>query len=666
MGLSNFTSGPDDDPNTPGGPPAPPPGSGPGSSSGTGTGGGPRGGGDPDVADLLIDYNAKFRTAGPTLFRDALIEQVLAVLIGRTKPNVLLTGSAGVGKTRIVEDIARRIALGDSLIPDQLRDHTVFELPVTNVVAGSGIVGSLEEKVRAIVQFAADPANKVILFIDEIHQITGGSSSHGDATHRKISQILKPALARGEMAVIGATTTTEARGFDEDPAFARRFTPLLVDELTVAQSRRILHTVRPGLIAHYRHQVGVSDAVLDETVRVAETHARADQHRPDTAITLLDRAMAVRVLEHKKLIVEAEAAGNTALVTTLRSMPQVPLTAARVREVATRLLTGNARRHTFDVATLHATLTGTLQGQDDVLARLTDRIARAELDLFPTKVPTTWLLAGASGVGKTATAKIIADQMTGTAPIVLNMTEFHTPADTTKIVGAPPGHIGSDSGQELPFDTLETNPHRVILLDEFEKAHPAVQRLFLSAFDEGYLRNARGKILDFSKALVIATTNAAREALTGSHTGFGAPPAAVSTRSLTAALEGFFDAELLGRFSLVVGFNPIGEATYRQIMAAEYARQRARICDRKPRLAPLLPPEIDPADLTRLTAATFVASQGARPAQKAVRAWIEDRLLAGPSGAPSEPAPVPAEELPPAAVPSAAAVLPDAAAAPDA
>ncbi|MFF3697345.1 AAA family ATPase [Streptomyces sp. NPDC002221] len=622
MGLSNFTPGGSDDDRA---------------NSGSGGNFPPHlpamgtpfsGGSAYDVEELLINYNERFKNAGPTMFRDTLIEQVLSVIISKTKPNALLVGSAGVGKTKIVEDIARRIALGDALIPDQLKDSTIYELPIANVIAGTGIVGSLEEKVKAIVEFASNPLNKAILFMDEIHQITGGSSSHGDATGRKISQILKPALARGDMSVIGATTSTESRAFDEDPAFARRFTRLIVDELNVEQTQEVTATVRPSLIAHYRHQIGVSDDVLAETVRIAEENSRAGQHRPDNAITLLDRAMADRVLEQKRLIARAENAGDTALAQTLRSISQVPLTSRRVLDVARRLMTGNSQRKDLDVVALGATLSSRLQGQDDVLAVLIDRLAREELAVFPTKTPITWMFAGASGVGKTETAKIIAEQMTGTDPIILNMAEFHSGWSTSKIIGAPPGYVGSDSNQELPFDTLESNPHRVILLDEFEKADKAVQRLFLSAFDEGNIRNARGKMLDFSKALVIATTNAARDMLDSKQIGFGSSPRTRSNRTLNTTLAQFFDAELLGRFSLIVGFNPIDRQTYRQIMAADYERQRERIVEAKPRLAQALPTFIPDDELHVIEETTYVDSQGARPARKAVRTWIEDRLLA--------------------------------------
>ena len=223
--------------------------------------------------------------------------------------------------------------------------------------------------------------------------------------------------------------------------------------------------------------------------------------------------MADRVLEQKKLIVQAENAGNTALAQTLRSMPQVPLTATRVLDVAKRLMTGNAKRPDFDVAMLHATLTSRLQGQDDVLDKLMDCLAREELEPVPDQDPDhvaarwglgRWQVRGGED-HRGADDRHRADHpQHDRVPLRVVDVEDHRLA---------PGYVGSDSNQERPFDTLESNPHRVILLDEFEKADKAVQRLFLSAFDEGYIRNAHGKVLDFSKALVICTTNAAREAL---------------------------------------------------------------------------------------------------------------------------------------------------------
>lgn len=630
MGLSNFTS-----PNSQGDDQNP---SGNGGMNGIGFsiphGAGmpgapahPSNGNDDDAAlELLVNYNEKFKNADPTRYRDLLIEQTLAVLIGKNKPNVLLVGSAGVGKTKIVEDIARRIAVGDTLIPDQLKDHTVYELPLVNLVSGSSYVGMLEAKVQAVVDFATNPANKVILFMDEIHVIADSSNP----TYAKIAQILKPALARGEMRTIGATTSQESRDLDNDPAFSRRFSRLVVDELTPAQTFEVLQGIRAGLMMHYKNQITVSDDVLNAVVKIADQHSRAGSHRPDSAITLLDRAMADRVLEQKRIIRQAEEAGDTSLAQILSSQPHVPLTEPRVLSVAMRLLTGNATKHNFDVQVLDHALKTFIKGQDSILETLVDRLTREELGLFPRSTPIAWMFAGASGVGKTETAKIIARHVTDQDPIILNMTEYNSPASIARIIGSPAGYVGYDSNAEGPFDVLESNPHRVILLDEFEKADKAVQRLFLSALDEGSIKTSRGKLIDFSKAIVIATTNAAREAMTKNRAGFASANSTttLSDSELSKALSEHFDAELLGRFSLRVAFNQITQDLYGEVVAAAYQIQRHQILTVTARYAQLLPAQLDPDVITSLTESSFITEHGARPARQAVRTWIEDQLIA--------------------------------------
>lgn len=622
MGLSNFTSGTDDDQNNDGvnsamrglaaafGAQTPPQ---PTQQSGT-----------TDAPEVLVNFNERFKNADPTLFRDALIEQTLAVLIGKNKRNALLIGAAGVGKTKIAEDIARRIVLKNTLIPDQLDDHTVYELPLANLVAGTGIVGALEEKLSEVVDFASNPRNKVILFIDEIHVLVGSR----DPSYSKIAQILKPALARGDMRVIGATTSQEGRDLDNDPAFARRFSRLVVDELTPAQAVQVLANVRAGLVGHYKHKITVSDEVLSEVVRVADQNSRAGSHRPDSAITLLDRAMADRVLEQRRLIRQAEIDGNTPVVHALRSQTSVPLTPNRVMTVARRLLTGNAAKHEFDVNQLRTDLAGRIRGQSSILSQLVDQLERETLGLFPRTKPIVWMFAGASGVGKTETAKIIARNVTNQDPIILNMTEYNSTAAMARIIGSPAGYVGYDSNAELPFDSLESNPHRVVLLDEFEKCDVSVQRLFLSAFDEGHIKTSRGKLIDFSKAIVIATTNAARESLGSSTIGFDTSDKPISHRSLIKALENHFDGELLARFTLVGGFDPITEAIYLEILQSRYQAELDRLQSDNPRAASALPAQIPDDELCSLAKDTFVPTQGARPAGKAVRTWIEDRLMA--------------------------------------
>lgn len=575
-------------------------------------------GGAPDpAADYLIDYNARFTTAAPARFRDRLVEQVMGVLIGAGKPNALLVGPAGVGKTRIVEDIARRIATGDPLVPAPLAGRTVYELPLSNLVAGSGVVGDLEEKTKAVIAFAADPANRAILFIDEIHQLADGNRLYG-----RIAQILKPALARGDLLVIGATTTQEARSLDDDPAFRRRFSRLVVDELSDDQTREVLAAARDHLETHYQHQVGVPDAVLDDVVRVADETLGATGHRPDTALTLLDRAMADKAMERRRLIAAATTAGDAGTASMLASAGAVPLTGQGVSDMADRLVRGSAEVRRLDPASASARLHAELVGQDDVLDDLVDRLSRRSLGLFPATAPAAWMFAGASGVGKTAAAGILAQETTGRPPITLSMSEFASDESINRILGSPAGYIGSDSNAELPFDVLESDPARVILLDEFEKACRPVQRLFLQILDEGTLTTARNQTIDFSKTIIIATTNAAGDELSRPRLGFGDRQASRGDAESVAALKQWFDPELLGRFDLVVAFHPIDRAAYRRILALDYAADRRRTDGMG------LPDRLDEATLDEMADATFVPGLGARPAGRAVRRWIEDRVLA--------------------------------------
>lgn len=573
---------------------------------------------------ILINYNERFADAEPTMFRDRIIEQTLSVLIGKNKPNAVLAGPAGVGKTKIVEDIARRIAVGDCLIPDQMASATIYELPISDIVSGSNLQGQIESKLKEVIDFAQDPANDAIVFIDEIHLVVNDR----DSSYSKIADILKPALARGDLRVIGATTSQEVRDLDNDPAFNRRFTRLVVDELTRAQTVAVLGSVRAGLVAHYQDQVKVSDEVLASVVTIADENSRAGFHRPDGAITLLDRAMADRVLGQKRMISDAEKNGDTDLVRALKSVTPLQMTTHGVSAVATRMLTGHATRHVFDIDVLRQELSARIQGQDKALEQLTDRLAREQMGLFPRTTPITWMLAGASGVGKTQAAKLIAQAVTDQEPIILNMTEYNSPASVQRIIGSPAGYVGFDSNAELPFDALDANPHRVILLDEFEKADQAVQRLFLSAFDEGYIRTSRGKLLDFSKAIVFATTNAARDQLEQRRIGFGNAQQEVSHQSLTKALAQHFEAELLGRFTLLVGFSPITEETYRDILTADYDRSRQELALNRRHMAARLPDQIPADEIEAMVAETFVPSQGARPAAKAIQSWIEDHLIA--------------------------------------
>lgn len=574
--------------------------------------------GGSDINDMLINYNETYKSATPALFRDEIVTQTMSIISSSRKPNALLVGPAGVGKTAIVEEIARRIANKEASVPPQLANTTIYELPIATLVAGAGVVGDLENRITEIIKFAQDANNDALLFIDEIHLIADSNNT----TYAKIAQILKPAMARGYIRVIAATTMGEAKKLDDDPAFKRRFSSVIVDELTREQTREILDIVLPGMLTHYQNKVTVAPDVLDEIVMTAD-RLMSTGHRPDTAITLLDRALSHSVISHHSAIQEALASGNTTSAQMLQQITHIPLTAKRLNTIAMLLVTGQSQPPHLDVTALQTELSR-LRGQEEVLPRIVDALRRRELNVFPSTRPTSWLFAGASGVGKSETATIISSMVTGQKPIILNMAEYHDSASINRIIGSPTGYVGSDSAKERPFDTLASNPYRVIVLDEFEKADMSVQRLFLSALDTGEIQMANGPAVDLSRCIVIATTNAGRQKLSGSQMGFGDHKHSMSKQSLTKELQKSFDAELLGRFDDLIAFMPLGADDYAQILRDEYDRQVKRICAERPDL------NFDPIDddtINRLVDETWLVDQGARPAIRAIRALIEDMLL---------------------------------------
>lgn len=623
MGLSDFT-------NTPQGPGGPGSG-GPGGPSGGGPGGpppipvGPAAQQGADLTDIMINYNERYKNAPETKFRDMHIEQALNILISKNKPNPIFIGSAGVGKTQIAEEIARRIANKDQRIPKQIADHTVWELPLANLIAGAGIVGQVEERVTELIDFASDPKNKVILFIDEIHMVKPKNGS--DPTMNKISQILKPALARGDMRVIGATTSREYRNLEEDPAFARRFSTVIIDELTVEQTRVVLETVLPSYIAHYNNKVTVDPAIIPDLVTIADQNSKADAHRPDNTLTLLDRTMANVIVSQRRTVAETRQSGNTALADMIEKQTMAVDT-KRLLRVAQRLMTGMADQPEFDEEAILENML-TLVGQDDIIEELMDIFRRENLAIFPRTKPLTLMFAGPSGVGKTASGKNIAQQLTQQEPIILNMAEYTTEHSATKLIGAPPGYVGSESNRELPFTTLTSNPHRVIILDELEKAHTSIHDMLLSAIDQGWMDMADNTKVDFTKSIIIATTNAGREKFGKSPTGFAAGGSTVTRLSkaeLTHALESHFKPEFLGRFSTLIQFNALSQHDFLAILQRYYEAEWQRIADESPTKAQHIPSKLTDEQLNA-AAAHYVPQLGARPAEAAARKLMEDMML---------------------------------------
>lgn len=568
------------------------------------------------IDQLTINYNEKFKNASPTLFRDGIINQTLAITIGKNKPNTLLVGPAGTGKTKIVEDIARRLANNDTSIPDTLKGYTIYELPLSNIIAGSGIVGELEEKLQEIIEFMSDEKNKAILFIDEIHVLLSGL-----AHYQQIAQILKPALSRGDIKVIGATTSQEARNFNTDPAFNRRFSQLIVDELSKKQTITILEQFSSELKKHYQFKIKFDNDILKDVVNIADNFSTAGSHRPDSSITLLDRACANTIISHKDKIQKAKDNNDTNLVDVLtKNTPQ--LNENILKKTAKYLITGNIQKDNIDLNTLHNKL-NEIKGQDDIIKQLSTIIKQKELNLFPNTTPLTLLFTGASGVGKTQITKLLAQAITDTKPIILNMTEYHSPASINRIIGSPAGYVGSDSNEELPFDILKSNPYQIILLDEFEKGDKAVQTLFMQAFDEGYIKTNKGEIIDFSKSIIIATSNAGADGKQTNQIGYVKTQPNKQTN--LNDLKRYFDIALLNRFNHILKFNNIDKETYYNILDNLYQKEITRI--KQDNSFVTLPDKLDNDVLKQLTKETYIEEFGARPAYQTIKAYIQQNVL---------------------------------------
>ena len=615
MGLQNFTGNNDNDKNS---------NTNPNSGIPFGIFGNNMSNNKKDVSEFFIDYNNTCINKDRVLFREAVIQQLLSIIIGKDKPNALLVGPAGTGKTAIVETVANMLATDDSLIPSQLKGYTIYELPLANVVAGASLVGQLEENIQMIIKEMEDPKNKAILFIDEIHQILTESS-----TYDKIAQILKPALARGNLRVIGATTTQEATNLMKDPAFNRRFSRVLVDELTKSQTIEILKKVKPAFINHYKN-ISIDDNLFDLIANLADQYRPAGSHRPDNALTLLDRTLGEAVINRNVEIKKLEKAiledpNDTATQTflnALKSNPVIPITDNQIKKTAISLATGNQKKDSIDLDHIREHF-DYIKGQDDAVNDVIRMIQRTEFNLFPKNKPTTMLFIGPSGVGKTEIAKLISNELTGHKPIMLNMTEYADPATINRLIGSPAGYIGSESKAEKPFDSLESNPFAVIILDEFEKAHSSVKRLFFSVFDEGILTDNKGRVIDFSKSVIIATTNAGHQTQKRPM-GF-ATSLENSAKASIKELSGSFDVALLNRFKYRINFNAISKEVYADIMRETYEKEVARILKDKPKLN--LNATISDSELDELVANSYAEEFGARPIYETITRYLEDLVF---------------------------------------
>ena len=577
-----------------------------------------QGGGQPtgdDVKEKLINYNEKFKSAQPILYRDKIVQQALTAANRKTKPNLMFIGGAGVGKTQIVEELARMIANNSPLLPDSLKGKTIYELPIVNITANTMYRGQMEENIKQIIDFFENKKNKAILFIDEIHSLL---------KYDEVSQTLKPALARGDIRLIAATTMTEYQTIMKDPAFSRRVTPIIVDELNVKQTTQILKNIYPSYEAYHNYQVEIPENLFEQIVYTADRNLQ-NSHRPDNAITLMDTAMSALVIDRLRRQEEARLNNNQVILQALASSPKEVVTIKFLNSTAEHLRTGNSEIED-DPDALTDALTH-IKGQDHITDKVLDLTNRSRLNLNPFGVskPLSFLFIGPSGVGKTEIAKLMSKNLTGEEPIILSMQEYTSSASVNRIIGSPIGYVGSDSKQELPFDTLRSNPRRVVVLDEIEKGDKSVQRLFMSAIDEGKIKDNRGITIDFSQTIIIATTNAGQTNDKQTKIGFGADSNEENTKVDMLSLQNYFDREVLNRFKHILQFKELSKDIYKEILTDQYEIAYNEMLTKFPQYT--LEPELSDELIEKMISETYDPKNGARPVREWIQSYIEDQVL---------------------------------------
>ncbi len=468
--------------------------------------------------------------------RDREIRELLEILIRIKKNNPVIVGKAGVGKTAIVEGLAQKIARGD--VPEFFRDMQVVEINIGMLVAGTKYRGDFEDKLKRIINELKDH-REVILFIDEIHTIIGAGETEDSSLDA--ANMLKPALSRGEIRCIGATTTEEyIKYFQKDSAFDRRFYKINVEELDKNSTLEILKLLKNKMEEHYK--ITINENLLGLIVDLSDEEIK-NRVFPDKAIDVLEKSFARSVLDGKKEVNEL----------TVKSIVGDFI---GIKFLETREDRG---RHLLD---MEAYLKSRVYGQDRAIERISNiiRLTKQKLDLKPYQPDGVFFFAGPTGVGKTYLAKEIAVFLYGSEDkmINLNMSEFTEPHSISKLIGSPPGYIGYNDVSFLTSRVMD-NPSCVLLLDEIEKAHPEVLKLFLQIFDEGKINDAKGKMISFSNATIIMTSNAI--GVSGDQMGF-------ATKDLKSEirLADIFPPEFVNRIDEVVIFNFIEKDVARNIL----------------------------------------------------------------------------------------------------
>ena len=585
--------------------------------------------------------------------RDREIYRTIQILSRRQKNNPCLIGEAGVGKTAIAEGIAERIAAGD--VPACLKHKELYLLDLTALVAGTQFRGQFEQRVKGLISEVKSAGN-VILFIDEIHTITAAGESEGAMN---AGNILKPALSRGEIQVIGATTFSEYRKYiEKDQALERRFQPVRVEEPSISDTIAVMNGIKKYYEAY--HHVKVPAEIVTAVVTLAERYI-TDRFSPDKAIDLFDEACSCCNLAHPAITeyLEAQTAydalkaeeielenaptdkpidyEHAAEVKTQLAKIESELPAqkqavedisvsmedvAKVIELWTGIPAVKIRESEFTkLVGLESELKKHIIGQDEAVHLVAQAIKRSRADLSGRRRPASFIFVGPTGVGKTELVKQLAGQLfDGPDPLIrLDMSEYMEKFAVSRMIGSPPGYVGYDEAGQLT-EKVRRRPYSVVLFDEIEKAHPDVMNILLQILDEGKINDAQGRTVDFSNTVICMTSNAGSSDQGTGSLGFNKTAAEASREKTMKALSEFLRPEFLGRVDEVIAFNPLSHEDLEKIAALTLEEYRPGM------EAKGIAFRYTPAVLSVLVDACAGAKYGARDLRRIVRKQVEDPM----------------------------------------
>ncbi|HGZ3681298.1 TPA: AAA family ATPase [Streptococcus pneumoniae] len=582
----------------------------------------------------------------PVIGRDDEIIRVIEILNRRTKNNPVLIGEPGVGKTAVVEGLAQKIVDGD--VPHKLQGKQVIRLDVVSLVQGTGIRGQFEERMQKLME-EIRKREDIILFIDEIHEIVGaGSASDGNMD---AGNILKPALARGELQLVGATTLNEYRIIEKDAALERRMQPVKVDEPTVDETITILKGIQKKYEDY--HHVQYTDAAIEAAATLSNRYIQ-DRFLPDKAIDLLDEAgskmnLTLNFVDPKVIdqrLIEAENLKSQATreedfekaayfrdqIAKYKEMQKKKITdqdtpiisektIEHIIEQKTNIPVGDLKeKEQSQLIHLAEDLKSHVIGQDDAVDKIAKAIRRNRVGLgTPNRPIGSFLFVGPTGVGKTELSKQLAIELFGSADSMIrfDMSEYMEKHSVAKLVGAPPGYVGYDEAGQLT-EKVRHNPYSLILLDEVEKAHPDVMHMFLQVLDDGRLTDGQGRTVRFKDAIIIMTSNAGT-GKTEASVGFGAAREG-RTNSVLGELGNFFSPEFMNRFDGIIEFKALSKDNLLQIVELMLADVNKRLSSNNIRL------DVTDKVKEKLVDLGYDPKMGARPLRRTIQDYIEDTI----------------------------------------